>query len=253
MTLKELRVPALALSCLVLAAAAVASVTETFKQTYPLTANGTIHLENVNGDIDIVAWDKAEVAIEAEKKGKTDADLAKVTYEVDSTPSRLSFKAKYAKSKGGWFGNSVNASVRFKLMVPVGASLQKIASVNSDLTVTGVRGPVDLDIVNGSITATGLAANASLDSVNGTLQAEFTSLDAVREVELDSVNGAVTVTLPKDAGARIDADTVNGRISVDQPVKLGKVRRRSFTGQIGTGGPAIDLDTINGSISIREK
>jgi DUF4097 and DUF4098 domain-containing protein YvlB len=250
MTLKEFRLPALVLTSLVLVAAARASVTESFKQTYPLNADGTIHLENVNGDIDIVAWDKAEVSLDAEKKGKTNEDLAKVTLEIDSSPAKLRIKTKYAKS--GLFGN-VNASVRYKLMVPAGARLEKINSVNSDITVTGVRGSVSLDIVNGSISATGLAANARLDSVNGSLRAEFASLEGVTEVKLDSVNGSASVTLPKDAGARIDADTVNGRISVDQSVKLGKVGRRTFTGQIGTGGPTIELETVNGSISIKEK
>lgn len=250
MTLKELRLPVLLLTSLLLAAAARASVTESFKQTYPLNADGTVHLENVNGDIDIVAWDKAEVALDAEKKGKTNEDLAKVTLEIDSTPAKLRIKTKYAKT--GLFGN-VNASVRYKLMVPAGARLEKIDTVNSDITVTGVRGSVNLDIVNGSITATGLAANARLESVNGSLRAEFASLAGVTEVKLDSVNGSASVTLPKDAGARIDADTVNGRISVDQSVKLGKVGRRTFTGQIGTGGPTIELETVNGSISIKEK
>lgn len=250
MTLKELRVPALVLSGLVLAAAAHAAVTERFKQNYPLAADGTIHLENVNGDIDIVAWDKAEVSLEAEKKGKTDADLAKVTLEIDSSPAKLSIKTKYAKS--GWFGN-VNASVRYRLMVPAGVRLEKIDSVNSDITVTGVRGPVNLDTVNGRITATGLASDARLDSVNGGLSAEFASVDGVREVKLDSVNGRATVTLPKGAGARIDADSVNGSVTIDQQVKLGKVRRHSLTGEIGSGGPDISLETVNGSIAIKEK
>ncbi len=250
MTLKELRLPALVLTSLVLVAAARASVTESFQQTYPLNADGIVHLENVNGDIDIVAWDKAEVSLDAVKKGRTNDDLAKVTLEIDSTPGKLRIKTKYAKT--GLFGN-VNASVRYKLMVPAGARLEKIDTVNSDITVNGVRGAVNLDIVNGSISATGLAANARLDSVNGSLRAEFASLAGVTEVKLDSVNGSASVTLPKDAGARIDADTVNGRISVDQPVKLGKVGRRTFTGQIGTGGPEINLETVNGSISIKEK
>jgi DUF4097 and DUF4098 domain-containing protein YvlB len=235
---------------LLFTAAARASVTESFKQTYPLSADGTIHLENVNGDIDIIAWEKNEVSLDAEKKGKTSDDLAKVTLEIDSSPTRLRIKTKYAKT--GLFGN-VNASVRYKLMVPAGVRLEKIDAVNSDITVTNVRGPVDLDIVNGSITATGLAANARLDSVNGSLRAEFTSLAGVTEVKLDSVNGSATITLPKDAGARIDADTVNGRINVDQSVKLGKVGRHTFNGQIGTGGPTIVVETVNGSISIKEK
>lgn len=229
-----------------------ASVTESFKQSYPLAADGTVHLENINGDIDIVAWDKAEVSLEAEKKGRTDEDLKRVTIEIDSSPARLSIKTKYAK-KSGWFSGSVNASVRYRLMVPVGASLRKIDSVNSEISVTGVRGTVDLDTVNGSITATGLAADACLDSVNGSLRAEFASLDGVTKVKLDSVNGRASVTLPKGAGARIDADSVNGRVSIDQPVTLGKVRRHSLSGEIGSGGPDISIETVNGSIAIREK
>jgi DUF4097 and DUF4098 domain-containing protein YvlB len=240
----------LSATLLALAPGAGASVTENFKQTYPLDATGTVHLDNVNGDIDIVAWDKAEVSLEAEKKGKTDADLAKVTLEIDSSPAKLSIKTKYAKN--GWFGN-VNASVRYKLMVPAGARLEKIDSVNSDITVKGIRGSVNLDTVNGSITASGLAADARLDSVNGALSAEFASLDGVHHVKLDSVNGRANVTLPKGAAARIDADSVNGNVSIDQQIKLGKIHRHSLTGEIGSGGPEISLETVNGGISIREK
>ena len=238
-------------AALAFATAAGASVTETVSKSFPLTASGSIHLDNVNGDIEIIAWDKAEVSVVAEKKGKSDDDLRRISLEIDSSPGRLSIKTKYAR-KSGWFSGSVNASVRYKLMVPAGARLQKIDTVNSDITVTGVRGVVDLDTVNGSITATGLAADARLDSVNGNLRAEFASLEGVTKVKLDSVNGRASITLPKGAGARIDADSLNGRVSVDQPVKLGKKGRHSLSGEIGTGGPDISIDTVNGSIAVKE-
>lgn len=241
-----------AVALLALAPTVRASVTETFKQTYPLAADGTVHLDNVNGDIAITAWDKAEVALEAEKKGRTAEDLARVTLEIESSPARLSIKTKYAK-KGGWFSGNVNASVRYTLFVPAGVRLHKIDSVNSDITVAGVRGAVDLDTVNGRISATGLAGDARLNSVNGSLNAEFASLAHVTSVKLDSVNGRASVTLPKGASARLDADSVNGRISIDQPVKLGKVRRHTLAGEIGHGGPDISLETVNGSISIKEQ
>lgn len=252
MTLKELRLPVLLLSGLVLVAVAHAAVTENFKQTYPLAANGVIHLENVNGDIDITAWDRDEVSLEAEKRGRTEEDLAKVTLEIDATDDRLTIITKYAK--GGWFRNSINASVRYKLKVPAGARLQKIDTVNSDITVTGVQGAVNLDTVNGTITAQGLMADARLDSVNGRLHAEFASLEKVTKVTLDSVNGRAEVTLPKDSSADIKADSVNGRITVDQAIKLGKTGRRSLSGSIGSGtGPHIVLETVNGGIAIRER
>ncbi len=239
-------------SLLSLAVAARAAVTENFKQTYPLAADGVIRLENVNGDIDITAWDKPEVSLEAEKRAKTPEDLAKVTLEIDSSPARLSIKTKYEKT--GWFHQSVNASVRYRLMVPAGARLQKIDTVNSAITVTGVHGAVDLDTVNGTITARGLMADARLDSVNGSLEAEFAALEGVHEVKLDSVNGRAEVTLPKGASAELKADTVNGRITVDQAIKLGQTGRHTLSGSIGSGqGPSIVLDTVNGSIAVRER
>lgn len=240
-------------SLLTLAVAARASVTETFKQTYPLAADGAVHLENINGDIDITAWDKAEVSLEAEKRAKDDDELKRLEIIIDARPDRLSIKTKYVKKTVWFFGNWNPGSIRYRLMVPAGAKLDKIDTVNSDISVTGVHGTVNLDTVNGSIKATGLAADARLDSVNGSLSAEFASMEKVKSVKLDSVNGRATVTLPKGAGARIDADSVNGSVSIDQQVKLGKVRRHSLSGEIGSGGPDISLETVNGSIAVREK
>jgi len=242
----------LVLACLItIVPAARATVTETVNKAFPLAPGGVVHLDNVNGDIGIVAWDKAEVSIVAEKRAKTEEDLHKVAIEIDSAPEKLNIHTKYEKS--GWFHSSVNASVRYKLMVPAGAQLHKIDAVNSDITVTGVRGSVNLATVNGRITATALAADARLESVNGSLSAEFASLDGVQKVKLDSVNGRASIVLPKGAGARIDADSVNGGISIDQAVKLGQVHHHSLNGQIGSGGPDISLETVNGGISIKEK
>ncbi len=243
------------LASLALAVAASATVTETFKQTYPLAADGTVSVDNVNGDIDITAWDKNEVSLVAEKRAKDDEELKRLELVIDAQPNHLSVKTKVQKKStwslfGGWSNNS---SVRYRLMVPAGARLEKIDSVNSDITVTGVKGPVNLDTVNGTIEATGLAADARLDSVNGSLSAEFASVEKVREVKLDSVNGRATVTLPKGSSASIDADSVNGRVSVDQAIKLGKTGRHELRGEIGSGGPHISLDTVNGSIAVKEK
>lgn len=254
MTLKELRLPALLLTAALLAAATAACATETesIKQSYPLAADGTVHLENVNGDITITAWDKPEVSLEAEKRANNAENLAKITLEIEATPAKLSIKTKFPKT--GWFKRGNNASVRYRLMVPAGVRLQKISSVNSDVTVTGVEGTVNLDTVNGSIAAQGLKADARLASVNGSLRAGFASVENVNEVRLDTVNGRAEVALPKDASAEIQADSVNGRVTVDQPIRLGQVGRRALSGSIGNGnGPRIVLDTVNGGIAIHER
>jgi len=230
-----------------------ASVTETFKQSYPLAADGVLQLENVNGDIEITAWDKAEVALEAVKRAKDEDALKLITLEIDAQPAKISIKTKYPKKGSRSFFGNDNSSVRYKLLVPAGVKLDKIASVNSDISVTGVNGSVKLDTVNGKIDATGLRADARLESVNGSLRAEFASVEQVKEVKLESVNGRAEVTLPKGASASIKTSTVNGNSSVDQPIRLSRTGKHNLSGEIGNGGPRISLETVNGSIAVREK
>ena len=43
-------------------------VREDFQQTYPLTANGRVILENLNGGVRIRVWDRNEVQVTAQKR-----------------------------------------------------------------------------------------------------------------------------------------------------------------------------------------
>ena len=234
-----------------LAVSSRASVTEKFSQTCPLNAEGTIALSNVNGPVEIVAWDKTEVSIEAVKEASTDEGLKRILIMVESTPARLTIKTEHESTWKFW-GN-FQSSVHYTLRVPAGARLDKINTVNANITVTGVHGVVNLDTVNGSIKATGLMADALLESVNGGLNAEYSSVDKVRDVKLKSVNGQTEITLPKGASARLKTSSLNGHTSVEPTIKLNDSGYRGVTGEIGSGGPAISLETVNGSIAVREK
>ena len=48
-----------------------AVVTEQFHHTYPLSANGRIELENINGAVHITAWDQNQVKVDAVKYADT--------------------------------------------------------------------------------------------------------------------------------------------------------------------------------------
>ena len=228
-----------------------ASVTEPFSQTCPLDPKGSISLNNMNGPVEIVGWDKSEVSINAIKETSNEEGLKRIQIKVDSTPDQLVIKTEYEKTWKFWA--TFQANVHYTLHVPAGARLDKINTVNANITVTGVHGYVNLDTVNGSIHASGLMANARLDSVNGHLSAEFDSLDLAQHVKLESVNGRVEIVLPKGAGASISTRSVNGSTHVDQAIRLEKSGHLGVSGQIGTGGPVITLETINGSIAVKEK
>jgi hypothetical protein len=44
------------------------SETEEFHQSYPISANGQIELHNINGPVEIKAWDRNEVKVDAIKR-----------------------------------------------------------------------------------------------------------------------------------------------------------------------------------------
>ncbi|HET7537036.1 MAG TPA: DUF4097 family beta strand repeat-containing protein [Candidatus Didemnitutus sp.] len=252
MTLRELRIPALAFTAALLLTAAHAKVTETIKQSYPLAADGVIYLDNVNGSIKIVAWDKAEVSLEAEKNGKTDDDLKRITMEVDAQPAKLTIKTKYQKN-GAFHGGYPNGGVDYTLRVPANATLQKIDSVNSNITVTGVKGAMTLVTVNGAIKAQDAAAASKFETVNGSVDVEYDTMPVTGKIELESVNGSTTITVPKGAGFDLKASSVNGRASCALPITLTKSGGHHLKGHVGTGGPSVELETVNGSLSVETK
>ncbi|MBM3853682.1 MAG: DUF4097 domain-containing protein [Verrucomicrobia bacterium] len=255
MTLRELRLPLFVLAGVVLAAPPLARAGETEKvtRTFPLAADGTVSLENVNGSVEIVAWDKPEVLVEAEIRGRTAEDVKCIRVEFEAEANRLAIKTKYERKDGLFWGTSPRGDVRYVLRVPAGASLKKISTVNSGIKVEGVRGEVQLSTVNGGIRANGLAGHGRFKTVNGSIHADYEATASVNRIDLDTVNGACTLRLPNGSNARLRADTVNGAVRCDLPVTVEKSTRRSLRGDIGTGGTLISLESVNGSLRIEKK
>ena len=239
---------ALLLCSTLLATAASAKVTGKFAQTYPLDATGSIHLENVNGSVEIIAWDKPGVSLEAEKSAKSDEGLQRIHLKIESSPRRLTIKTEYERKWKFW--DNMNAQVRYKLMVPAGVTLEKIDVVNASIHVVGVKGEVNLDAVNGGIEAEGLVGSGSFETVNGSLRIAYAALPVNGSIALETVNGSGTLTLPADAAFQLDADTVNGRVSCDFPITLEKSGKHDLRGSVNGGGPRVKMDSVNGGLSV---
>lgn len=230
------------------AAASAANVEKDWVETFALDAGGRVSLENINGDVEIEAWDRAEVEIRYTKRGKTEESLERVEVKIDATDSHVSIETDYKKGR-----NYDAASVDFVLSVPRGARLDDIDLVNGSLRVTGVEGSVKADLVNGKAVLRELGGDVEVSTVNGPIDAELTRLEASQDVTLESVNGRLEVSLPAGVQADVEAETVHGAIENDfgLEVKRDGFVGRSLRGSIGGGGPRVRLDNVNGSITIR--
>src|SRR6202142_4597732 len=70
-------------------------LTEEFHKVYPLSAQGRIEVENVNGPVHITGWDRAEVKVDAIKSAWSKEGLAEARIEVEASEDRISIRTQY--------------------------------------------------------------------------------------------------------------------------------------------------------------
>jgi DUF4097 and DUF4098 domain-containing protein YvlB len=230
------------------------SLTEEFHQTYALTADGRIELDNINGDVHISTWDQNQVKVDAVKYAETKEGLDDAKIEIDSGKEYLSIRTKYREHDQtfNWGSHHNSASVEYTLTVPRTARLDEIKLINGKLDVNGVSGEVRASCINGRLEARDLAGTARLSTINGRLDVRFGQL-AGHDVELNSVNGSVELTIPSDSQARIEASTVSGGIENDFGLHVNHHRfvGHDLNGELGSGTTHIRLENVNGRIEVR--
>ena len=230
------------------------SLSEEFHQTYTISADGRIELDNINGDVHISSWDRNEVKVDAVKYADTKERLEEAKIEIDSGKDYLSIRTRYPEHNNNWNWGSHNnpASVEYTLTVPRTAELDEIKLINGALDITGMNGAVRASCINGRLEAQNLSGRAELSTVNGQLEAKLDQL-AGQSINLNSVNGSLSLTIPSDSNAEIEANTVSGNIGNDFGLHVNhhSVVGHDLRGELGNGGAHIKLNNVNGRIEIR--
>src|SRR5450756_1445858 len=83
------------LFALLLATSAHAQVTQDFHRTVPLSADGRVSLDNINGNVEITGWDRDEVQIDAVKKARDQQRLDEARIEVNTGSDSVEIKTRY--------------------------------------------------------------------------------------------------------------------------------------------------------------
>ncbi len=217
-----------------------------FRQSYALNPNGRVVIQNLYGDVQIVAWDRDQVLVQAVKKSSDPRRLDDAHIVVDSSSTLLSIRTQYAGADA-----EHPASVDYRIMVPRSANLENIKLINGGLSITGVAGPVRASSVNGSIHAERLEGQADLSTVNGRLEAGFERISRANPINLSSVNGPIEISIPSNSEAALEAKNLSGGIQSE----FGRPWRGSdghrLKALVNHGGAQIHLHNVNGGISIK--
>jgi DUF4097 and DUF4098 domain-containing protein YvlB len=246
-----------AVALLILALGAHASenraFTEEFHQTYALSPDGRVELDNINGAVHISTWDRNEIKVDAVKYAGTKERLDEAKIEVDAGKDSISITTKYPEHDHtfNWGSNNNPAGVEYTLTVPRAARLDEVKLINGALDLDGLSGEVRASCINGKLEAKNLSGRATLSTINGRLNAQFGQLSR-DSIELSSVNGSMQVTIPSDSKAEIEASTVSGGINNDFGLHVNHHQYvgHDLRGELGNGGTHIKLENVNGKIEV---
>ena len=230
------------------------TLTQEFHQTYALSADGRVELDNINGAVHITGWDRNDVQVDAVKRAHRQERLDEAKIIVNAHTNSISIRTEYPGHNNtfNWGDENNPASVEYTLHVPRKVRLDEIKLVNGELDIAQVSGEVHASSVNGRVEAHDLTGRTDISSVNGRTEVTFRQLPK-SSTKISSVNGSLLVTIPSDANAEVHASTVNGGISSDFGLtarKSGMVGR-NMDGRLGSGGSELDLSNVNGRIELR--
>lgn len=198
-------------------------------RTQNFVASGNLKslaVENINGSVEIVSGPSfkadADVTVYASTLALANKRLEDVKARFENDNGELTLFTEepgvtVRRSGRGWNVRSHRdddgwrTEVRYRITVPMGLSVS-VSTVNGAVSVSELAASLDLSTVNGKIDVTGARRELKLNTVNGVIRAAFVDLPKGANVDVRTVNGGITLTLPAKAGFRFEGHTMSGEI-----------------------------------------
>src|SRR5258708_5123938 len=143
------------------------ALAEEFHQTYAISPDGRVELDNINGAVHISSWDRNEVKVDAVKYAGTKDRLDEARIEVDAGKEYVSIHTKYRDHDHdfNWGSHNNPAGVEYTLTVPRTVRLDEIKLINGSLDITGVTGEVRASCINATPEAPTLSRRPQLSPI----------------------------------------------------------------------------------------
>ena len=228
---------------------------ERFEKKYDLAGVHKVRVQNVNGPIQIeTGGDQLRVVAVKKVKSASDSDLLKET-EIRVTKSGSVIEVETMLPKRGgffqwsFFGRGSSAEVAYQITLPAALALEA-ETVNGRLAAANRTGDLVLSTVNGGVRVDGHDGPLKVNTVNGSVEVSFAGL--MRQANLETVNGSITVTCARESSIRCTLQTTNGRIQSQFPEVTveGKWGPKEARGAINGGRESLAVETVNGDVRL---
>ena len=226
------------LSAAILAAiAGPASAEQTITKHATVAPDATVEISNVQGSVEVTAWDRNEIELVAELESSKD----ELEFEATEKHVRIEVDRPH-----GHYDHDDEDDANLTLHVPQGARLI-IDTVSADIAIVGVKGEQSLESVSGTVETQAFDSPLKLSSVSGEVIA--TGHGGKAEVSTENVSGTTTVTGIRGnysgevvsgsinatiaAAERLDVSTVSGDIEIHADLSpTARVTMESVSGEV---------------------
>ncbi len=217
---------------------------------YPLPAGGSVSVENVQGEISVEGWDRAEVEITAAKIGKDPDDhLEDVRVVTEMGIESLAFRTVYPPHM------DKPVRVDYRLRVPRQVQLATLRTLEGNIAVHSVEGSVDARTLSGNIVEMSVTGRVTARTLTGSILVSLKALPAgTRPLLMDTVNGNIDLLLPPRPNADLELSTLDGSIQGNYAFQASTVPGdRTRRTRLGLGGVTVALRTVRGTIRVAER
>jgi hypothetical protein len=213
-----------------------------FEKKFSVSPGGTLRVATDVGSVKIMGTGSNEVSVVAQLTGR-ERDVEGFDITAEQTGNGVEVRGK-AKSKHGWFWNSMDLNVEYTIQVPREYSLDLHTS-GGDLDVNTLKGSIRGGTSGGNITLGSIEGKVMMETSGGEIQVDKVSGD----VKLETSGGNLRIGNVKGV---VDVGTSGGNIELGEV--QGKVRAETSGGNIRikvTGAnEGIFAETSGGNIEI---
>lgn len=198
----------------------------------PAPLDGVVSLDNAAGQLTIVGWDKAEVAV----TGRLGAGATGLSIESEGKHTSIDFDLLHGP----------HAEAELEIHVPAGSDVE-VDGFSASARVSGVKGSVRVETVNGSIAVAAAGGDLELHAVNGPIEVGGAS----PRVRAEAVNGGVTL---KGVAGDVEASTVNGPLTIEGG-RLARAELETVAGALRVqcelgAGARVELHSVSGDVEL---
>ena len=212
--------------------------------TVPYRGVKQIDLDWLEGEVEILICQDQYISLSEEWEENL-AESSYLRWAVSGNGETLTVKFR----KSEWFFSASLPDKHLTLRIPASMLEElrevKIKTRNVTLSIDGLCvDQLTLEGVNGDVSVKNATLGAlGVDWVNGS--AFFSLCSTPSQLQIDKVNGDVTLELPQDAAFDLEWERVNG--SLTTPFSMTQQGDRY---SCGGGGAAFAIDTVNGNLAI---